>query len=55
MLFDFEKPIEELQKQIEKAKETHAKGKVDLGDTIKQLEGKVEEFRKTIYTELTSY
>ncbi len=55
MLFDFEKPIEELQKQIEKAKETHAKGKVDLGDTIKQLEGKVEEFRKTIYTELNGW
>lgn len=40
MLFDFEKPIEDLQKQIDKAKETAAKGKVDLSDTIEQLEKK---------------
>lgn len=55
MLFDFEKPIEELQKQIEKAKETNAKGKVDLSDTIEQLEKKVQELRKTIYDDLNGW
>lgn len=55
MLFDFEKPIEELQKQIEKAKETTAKGKVDLSDTIAQLEKKVNELRKTIYEDLNGW
>jgi len=55
MLFDFEKPIEELQKQIEKAKETHAKGKVNMQDTIDQLESKVHELRKTIYTDLNGW
>jgi acetyl-CoA carboxylase carboxyl transferase subunit alpha len=55
MLFDFEKPIEELQKQIEKAKETHAKGKVNMQDTIDQLESKVQELRKTIYDDLNGW
>ncbi len=55
MLFDFEKPIEELQKQIEKAKETQAKGKVNMLDTIEQLENKVHELRKTIYSELNGW
>ncbi len=55
MLFDFEKPIEELQKQIEKAKETQAKGKVNMLDTIEQLENKVQELRKTIYNELNGW
>jgi len=55
MLFDFEKPIEELQKQIEKAKETHAKGKVNLSDTIEQLEKKVTDLRKNIYNELNGW
>ena len=54
-LFDFEKPIEELQKQIEKAKETTAKGKVDLSETINQLEKKIQELRKTIYDELNGW
>lgn len=55
MLFDFEKPIEDLQKQIEKAKETNAKGKVDMSDTIEQLEKKVQELRKTIYDDLNGW
>lgn len=55
MLFDFEKPIEDLQKQIEKARETTARGKVDLTETIDQLEKKVLELRKTIYTVLNGW
>lgn len=55
MLFDFEKPIEDLQKQIEKARETHSKGKVDMTDTIEQFEKKIHELRKTIYSELNGW
>lgn len=55
MLFDFEKPIEDLQKQIDKAKETAAKGKVDLSDTIEQLEKKVQDLRKSIYDDLNGW
>lgn len=55
MLFDFEKPIEELMEQLEKAKATHDKGKVDMSDTIAQLESKIETTRKKIYKDLTGW
>lgn len=55
MLLDFEKPIEELLEQLEKAQATHEKGKVDMTDTIEQLEGKIEQTRKSIYKNLTGW
>lgn len=55
MLYDFEKPIEELQKQLEKARETNAKGKVNLDDTIAQLEHKLVELKKNIYSDLNGW
>ena len=55
MLLDFEKPIEELMEQLEKARETHEKGKVDMTDTIEQLEGKIETTRKELYKNLTGW
>ncbi len=55
MLLDFEKPIEELIEQLEKAQATHDKGKVDMTDTIEQLEGKIEQTRKSIYKNLTGW
>ena len=55
MLLDFEKPIEELMEQIEKAQATHEKGKVDMTDTIEQLEKKIEQTRKSLYKDLTGW
>lgn len=55
MYFDFEKPIQELIDQLEKAKETHSKGKVDMSDTIKSLETKIEETKKSIYGNLSGW
>lgn len=55
MYFDFEKPIQELTDQLEKAKETHAKGKIDMSDTISSLEAKIEETKKTVYTQLNGW
>ena len=40
--FDFEKDIVELMDQLEKAKDTHEKGKLDMTDTVSTLESKVE-------------
>lgn len=54
-LFDFEKPVEELLEQLEKAKATHEKGKVDMTDTIAQLEKKIESTRKDIYSKLSGW
>lgn len=54
-LLDFEKPIEELNEQLAKARETHEKGKVDMSDTIEQLEKKIEQTRKNLYKNLTGW
>ena len=53
--FDFEKDIVELMDQLEKAKDTHAKGKLDMTDTVSTLESKVEEAKKAIYTNLSGW
>ncbi len=53
--FDFEKPIAELEEQLEKARETHEKGKVDMTDTIAQLEEKIELLKKEIYSNLNGW
>ncbi len=55
MFFDFEKPIQELIEQLEKAQETHAKGKVNMTDTIASLTEKIEETKKNIYSHLTGW
>lgn len=55
MLFDFEKPIEELNEQLEKARQTNEKGKVDMNDTIAQLEKKIEQTKKEIYSNLSGW
>ena len=55
MHFDFEKPIQELIDQLEKAKETHSKGKVAMDDTIKTLEAKIEQTKKDIYGHLSGW
>ena len=52
---DFEKPIEELYKQIEKNKEIAEKSKVDMNSTIKELESKIVDLKKKIYSELTPW
>lgn len=53
--FDFEKDIVELNEQLAKARETHEKGKVDMTDTIQNLEEKIEIAKKTIYGSLTGW
>ncbi|GAB4447184.1 MAG: acetyl-CoA carboxylase carboxyltransferase subunit alpha [Bacteroidia bacterium] len=52
---DFEKPIEELEQQLEKLKEVQEKNKVDLSTSIKDLELKVQEKIKEIYSNLTAW
>jgi acetyl-CoA carboxylase carboxyl transferase subunit alpha len=53
--FDFEKDIVELMDQLEKAKDTHEKGKLDMTDTVSTLESKVEDAKKAIYTNLSGW
>ena len=52
---DFEKPIEDLIEQIEKQKQIGEKSKVDVSKSVAQLELKLEEARKKIYSNLTAW
>lgn len=52
---EFEKPIKDLYDQILQLKSTAEKNKLDLSDSIKQLEGKILEKRKEITQNLTSW
>lgn len=52
---DFEKPIEELEGEIEKLKEVATKSKVDLNDKIAELEGHIEKTTQELYSNLTPW
>jgi acetyl-CoA carboxylase carboxyl transferase subunit alpha len=56
MLFlDFEKPLEDLHNQINKLKEISAKNKVDVSNSIRELEAAMETTRTQIYANLTPW
>ena len=52
---DFEGPLETLYDQLEKIKQVGEKGEVDLSTTIKELENKIKNKRKEIYSNLTGW
>lgn len=52
---DFERPIKDLYDQIEQLKATAEKNKIDLTDSIQQLEGKILEKRREITQQLTNW
>lgn len=54
-LFDFEKPIEELENQLAKAKEIKEAGNVDIDGAIEELETKINNARKEIYQNLNPW
>lgn len=53
--FDFEKDIVELIDQLEKANETHQKGKLDMTETLALLEQKIQESKVQLYGNLTGW
>ncbi|NNF01669.1 MAG: acetyl-CoA carboxylase carboxyl transferase subunit alpha, partial [Bacteroidia bacterium] len=54
-LLDFEKPIEDLLEQLDKAKQIKAKGKVDTTKLINDLEDQIENTKKQIYEKLSPW
>jgi acetyl-CoA carboxylase carboxyl transferase subunit alpha len=52
---DFEKPLEDLYAQITKLKEMSAKNKVDVVNSVKELEAAIEKTRANIYDKLTPW
>lgn len=53
--FDFEKPIADLQTQIDKVRQVAEKTKVDMSSTLQELETKLEETKNKLYTNLTGW
>lgn len=53
--FDFEKPIADLQQQVEKVKQVAEKTKVDMSATLKELQDKIEKTKLEIYNNLTGW
>ncbi|KGE12760.1 acetyl-CoA carboxylase carboxyltransferase subunit alpha [Sphingobacterium deserti] len=53
--FDFEKPIADLQTQIEKVLQVQEKTKVDMSATVNELETKLEQTKKDIYTNMSGW
>lgn len=52
---DFEKPIQDLENELNKLKEVSAKSKVDLNDKIREMEGHIVEKTKELYSNLTPW
>lgn len=54
-LFDFEKPIADLVGQIEKVQQVAEKTKVDMSATLTELEAKLENTKKEVYSNMTGW
>lgn len=54
-LFDFEKPIAELNQQIEKIKQVEEKTRVDMSATVAELTSKLQLAKEQIYSNLTGW
>lgn len=52
---DFEKPVADLVEQLEKTKQFAEKNKSDVSAILHELEKKLEETRKTLYSNLTPW
>src|SRR6478672_8298145 len=52
---DFEKPIQELDEQLEKLKSVAEKSKVDMSKSIAELEAKIVSKREEIFSNLTAW
>lgn len=53
--FDFEKPLSDLQQQIDKVKQVEEKTKVDMSATLAELQEKFETTKKELYQNLNGW
>src|ERR1700744_3561666 len=53
--FDFEKPLADLQQQIDKVKQVEEKTKVDMSATVNELQEKLEATKQEVYSNLTGW
>ena len=55
VFLEFEKPLEKLYEQLEKVKSVGEDGVVDMQPTIEELEGKIKQTRRDIYSNLNGW
>lgn len=55
VFLEFEKPLENLYDQLEKIRQVGEEGDIDVSDKVKELEGKIRNIKKTIYSNLTGW
>jgi len=55
VFLDFEEPLENLYEQLEKIRQVGEEGEVDMTDAIKELENKIKNKRKEIYSNLSGW
>ncbi len=53
--FDFEKPIQELEDQLEEVMKVHEKGKVDMHSKMEELQAKILEAKHEVYGKLSGW
>lgn len=53
--FDFEKPLADLQSQIDKVKQVEDKTQVDMSATLSELQDKLEVAKKEVYANLSGW
>jgi acetyl-CoA carboxylase carboxyl transferase subunit alpha len=55
VFLDFEQPLESLYEQLEKLKEVGNEGIIDVSDSVKELEKKIQQTKKDIYSNITGW
>lgn len=53
--FDFEKPLAELQQQLDKVMQIEEKNKLDMSATVAELQAKLDQARKDVYGNLSGW
>lgn len=55
VFLEFERPLEKLYEQLEKVKQVAEDGVVDMTETIQELENRIKQTRKDIYSDLNGW
>ncbi len=55
VFLEFERPLEKLYEQLEKVREVAEDGVVDMQETIQELENRIKQTRKEIYSDLSGW
>ncbi|MEO0625724.1 MAG: acetyl-CoA carboxylase carboxyltransferase subunit alpha [Bacteroidota bacterium] len=55
VFLEFEKPLEKLYEQLDKIKQVNEEGLVDMTETLQELQNRIKQTRKEIYSNLTGW